>query len=310
VEHHEGVAGDYDGSRSDATGTGLMEEFKMQRVGLIGLGNMGRFYLQRLKGAGYRVTVLDVDRHKMAWAREQGADDADSPKELAERSDIVLLAVPGSKEVAAVMEGEEGILNGLRAGHLVINTSTTHPDTDAHYAYECAKRKAGYVDAPVTWRPQGLIIMVGGEPEHFAQARPILETIGYKVVHVGSVGNGQRLKAVNQLIGACQLAVWCEAAEFAKGLGLDPNLIRTVLELPMPDNVLKDDFSGGGQLALHYKDLGYILSLAHEHAIAIPLTNLVHEIFKATKNYGHPDWTQAGIVTFWRRLNARQESDG
>jgi 3-hydroxyisobutyrate dehydrogenase-like beta-hydroxyacid dehydrogenase len=117
------------------------------------------------------------------------------------------------------------------------------------------------------------------------------------------------LKAVNQLIGACQRAVWCEAVEFAKGLGLDPNLIWTVLELSMPNDVLRDDFSGGGQLALHYKDLGYILSLAHEHAIAIPLTSQVHEIFKATKRYGRPDWTQAGIITFWRRLNAGQEGD-
>ncbi|MGQ9728002.1 MAG: NAD-binding protein [Candidatus Fervidibacter sp.] len=123
--------------------------------------------------------------------------------------------------------------------------------------------------------------------------------MGYKVVHVGPVGDGQKLKAVNQLI---------EASEFAKGLGLDPKLIRDVLELPVPEDVLGEDFSGEGQLALHYKDLGYIAELAHERELAIPLTLLVHEIFKATKRYGSPDWTQAGIVTFWRRLNSGCQS--
>jgi 2-hydroxy-3-oxopropionate reductase len=278
----------------------------MEQVGLVGLGNMGRFYAQRLLEAGFSLVVFDIDSQKVEWAISLGASAASSPRELARRAEVILLAVPGSKEVEAVMEGDSGILSGLSLGQLIINTSTTHPSTDIRYERECSLRGSGYVDAPVTWRQQGLIIMVGGTPENFARAKPILDIIGYKVVHVGPVGYGQRLKAVNQLIGACQLAVWSEAAEFAKGLGLDPKLIRNALELPMPESILGENFSGGGQLALHYKDLGYIVDLAHEHEIAVPLTMLVHEIFKVTKQYGYPDWTQAGIITFWRRLNSKR----
>lgn len=281
----------------------------MNCVGLIGLGNMGRFYAQRLSQAGFRLFAFDIDESKVEWTISLGASPASSPKELAQSVDCIVLAVPGSREVESVMEGESGILKGLRDGHLVINTSTTHPSTDIRYERECADRGAGYVDAPVTWRKQGLIIMVGGTPKNFALAKPVLEIIGYKVLHVGPIGSGQLLKAVNQLIGACQRAVWCEAAEFAKGLGLDPALIRDALELPIPEDVLGEDFSGGGQLALHYKDLGYIVDLAHEREIAIPLTMLVHEIFKATKRYGSKDWTQGGIVTFWRRLNFGRQND-
>jgi len=278
-------------------------------IGLVGLGNMGQFYAQRFLQAGFRLCVFDIDERKVEWANSIGATSVPSPKDLAQSSDCVVIAVPGSREVEVVMEGENGILSGLRSGHLVINTSTTHPNTDIHYERECANKGAGYVDAPVTWRKQGLIIMVGGTPENFDRAKPVLDVIGYKVVHVGPVGYGQLLKAVNQLIGACQRAVWCEAAEFARGLGLDPSLIRDALELPMPEDVLSEDFSGGGQLALHYKDLGYIVDLAHEHEIAIPLTMLVHEIFKATKRYGLRNWTQVGIVTFWRRLNFGRQND-
>lgn len=281
----------------------------MDRIGLIGLGNMGQFYAQRLLQAGLGLFAFDIDEKKIEWAVSIGATPVSSPKEIAQNSDCIFIAVPGSREVEMVMEGESGVLNGLRSGHLVINTSTTHPSTDIRYERECADRGAGYVDAPVTWRKQGLIIMVGGTPENFDRAKPVLDVVGYKVVHVGPIGYGQLLKAVNQLIGACQRAVWCEAVEFARGLGLDPNLIRDALELPMPEDVLGEDFSGGGQLALHYKDLGYILELAHEREIAIPLTMLVHEIFKATKRYGSQNWTQAGIVTFWRRLNLGRQND-
>ena len=281
-----------------------------EHVGVIGLGMMGRHYLQRLQQAGYGVYALDVNTERLQWAQEQGATIAVSPKHLAETCEVILLAVPSNREVRAVMEADNGVFAALRPGRLLVNTSTTHPRLDEEMAERCAERNAAWIDAPVTWRAQGLIVMVGGEQEHVARAMPILEAIAYKVAHVGEVGAGQRLKAVNQLIGACQLAVWCEAAEFARSVGLPPELIREVLEMPIPDSVLGEDFTGSGQLALHYKDLGYILELAHEYEAAVPLTGVVQEVFKAVKHLGEPDWTQPGIVTYWRRMNRRQDERG
>ncbi len=282
----------------------------VQNIGVIGLGMMGRHYLQRLQQAGYGVHAQDVNAERLQWAQQQGATIAVSPKHVAEACDVILLAVPGNREVREVMEAENGVLAALYPGHLLVNTSTTHPRLDEEMAQRCAERGAAWIDAPVTWRAQGLIVMVGGEQEHVARAMPILEAIAYKVAHIGEVGTGQRLKAVNQLIGACQLAVWCEAAEFARSIGLSPELIRDVLELPIPDSVLGEDFTGSGQLALHYKDLGYILELAHEYEAVVPLTGVVHEVFKAVKHLGEPDWTQPGIVTYWRKMNRRQGKRG
>jgi 2-hydroxy-3-oxopropionate reductase len=279
-----------------------------QNIGVIGLGMMGRYYLQRLQQTGYAVCALDVNAERLRWAQEQGATIAVSPRHMAEACDVILLAVPGNREVQEVMEAENGVFAALRPGHLLVNTSTTHPRLDEEMAQRCAERDAAWIDAPVTWRAQGLIVMAGGEQEHVARAMPILEAIAYKVAHVGEVGAGQRLKAVNQLIGACQLAVWCEAAEFARSIGLSPEIIRDVLDLPIPDNVLGEDFAGSGQLALHYKDLGYILELAHEYEAAVPLTSIVHEVFKAVRHLGEPNWTQPGIVTYWRRMNRRQDA--
>jgi 3-hydroxyisobutyrate dehydrogenase-like beta-hydroxyacid dehydrogenase len=281
-----------------------------EHVGVIGLGMMGRHYLQRLQQAGYAVYALDVNRERLQWAQEQGVTVAVSPKHLAQACEVILLAVTGNREVRAVTEADSGVFAALRPGHLLVNTSTTHPRLDEEMAKRCAERDAAWIDAPVTWRAQGLIVMVGGEQKHVARAMPMLEAIAYKVAHVGEVGAGQRLKAVNQLIGVCQLAVWCEAAEFARSIGLSPEVIRDVLELPIPDSVLGEDFTGSGQLVLHYKDLGYILELAHEHEAAVPLTGIVHEVFKAVKHLGEPDWAQPGIVTYWRRMNRRQDERG
>lgn len=272
-------------------------------VGVIGIGNMGKYYVQRLLDAGYTVFTYDIVPDNQRWASQAGAQVKESPYDITQHCTIILLALPSHEEIAKVVAHDGRLLEGLTTQHIVVNTSTTHPEQDASMAELCQAEQRAWLDAPVTWREKGLIIMVGGKTEHFERALPILQTLAYKVVYIGESGMGQRMKAVNQLILANQLAVWSEAAEFARAIGIDPVLIRDVLELPIPDAVLGEEFSGGGQLALHFKDLGYIMDIAHKHGAAIPLTSFVHEVFKATKHYGNADWTQPGIVTFWRRLN-------
>ncbi len=281
-----------------------------ERVGIIGIGNMGRFYLQKMVQAGYSVAAFDTNSSLTAWAQEHGAETASSPAEVAQKSGVLVLAVPGNREVEQVMDGREGVLAHLASGQVVVNTSTTHPDLDRRYALLCDQRGAGWLDAPVTWRAQGLIVMVGGDERFYQRVLPVLQSFAYRVVHVGETGAGQRLKAVNQMILANQLAVWCEAAEFARSIGLSPEAIRDVLEMDIPQAVLGNEFAGGGQLSLHYKDLGYILELAHTHMASVPLTSFVHEVFKATAQFGGTDWIQPGIVTFWRRLNRPEAADG
>ena len=277
----------------------------MQRIGLIGIGNIGTVFSKKLIEAGYPLTVLDCDRAKMQHAVDLGAQPADASGDVADASDIILLALPGSGPVEDVMEGKSGILARLRAAHLVIDTGTTRPATDIRYAALCAERDAGLVDAPITWRSEGLIIMVGGRAEHFAQGCEVLDVLSYKLKHIGPIGQGQLLKFVNQMILAGQLAVWCESVEYAKTCGLDPALIKEYLEFPVPDALYGDDFSGGGHLALHYKDLGYILETAHETDAHVPMTNAAHEAFKFAHLTGDPMWAQVGIAAYWREMNRR-----
>ncbi|MDH4179248.1 MAG: NAD(P)-dependent oxidoreductase [Armatimonadota bacterium] len=275
----------------------------MQHIGLIGLGNVGAGFARMLREAQHPLTVLDKDRKKMEPAVALGAQAAATPGEIADKSDIIILSLPGSPPVEAVMEGENGILSHLREGQLIIDTGTTRPDTDIHYEKLCSDKAAGFVDAPITGRSKGWIMMVGGTEENFEKARAVLTCLSYKLKHVGPIGRGQALKLMNQLVQAGQWAVWSEAIEFGCRAGLDPRLLSEYLEFAVPEILYGDDFSGGGTLGLHYKDLGYILELAHETGANIPLTGLVHEIFKASKVGGDSDWSQPGIITYWRRLN-------
>jgi 3-hydroxyisobutyrate dehydrogenase-like beta-hydroxyacid dehydrogenase len=275
----------------------------MERVGLIGLGNVGSGFARTLVDAGYPLTVLDKNRERTEAAVGLGADPAATPGEVADRADIILLSLPGSPPVEAVMEGADGILGHLRAGQLVVDTGTTRPATDIHYEGLCAEKGAGFIDAPITGRSAGWIMMVGGSAESFEKAQAVLTRLSYKLKHIGPVGYGQALKLVNQLVLAGQLAVWSEAIEFGRQADLDPRLLSDHLEFPVPEVLYGDDFAAGGHLALHYKDLGYILELAHDTEASVPITSLVHEIFKAVRVSGDPSWAQAGIITYWRALN-------
>jgi 2-hydroxy-3-oxopropionate reductase len=275
----------------------------VHRIGLIGIGNIGSHFAKVLREAGYPLTVLDLDRAKLEQAVTLGAQAAAHPAEVADQSDIILLCLPGSHAVDDVMTGVNDILGHLRPGQLVVDTGTSRPETAVRYDRLCAEKSAGFIDAPITWRSQGLIIMVGGSADNFERGREVLERLSYKLKHVGPIGHGQMLKLANQLVLAGQLAVWAEAVAFTQQCGLDGQLLRGYLEFPIPEALYGDDFAGGGQLALHFKDLGYILEVAHDNGANIPVTGIVHEAFKHAHVAGDPNWTQPGIVTYWRRLN-------
>ncbi|MGC9359884.1 MAG: NAD(P)-dependent oxidoreductase [Anaerolineae bacterium] len=275
------------------------------QVGLVGVGSIGSHYTTKLLEAGFPLTVYDIDAQKIERAMAQGARAGASPADVAAHADLILLSLPGSPQVEAVMSGEDGILSVLQPGQLVVDTGTTRVSTEVTYHKLCAERGAGYIDSPITWRQHGLLLMVGGPEELYRQALPVLECVSYKVRHVGEIGQGQALKYVNQLVQAGQLAVFCEAIEFARAAGLDPQLPKEYLGFPIPDVIYGDTFEGTGQLALHYKDLGYVLEHAHELYAATPVTSLVHEIFKTVAAEGDPSWFQPAIVTYWRRLNNR-----
>ena len=277
----------------------------MQSIGLIGAGNVGGGFARKLREAGYPLTVYDRDQTKVAAVVALGAAAADWPGQVTDRSEVVLLSLPGSHVVEAVMEGPEGVLAHLGQGQVVVDTGTSRPQTAVRYERLCAERGAGFIDAPITGRSKGWIMMVGGAPEHFEKAREVLECLSYKLKHVGSIGQGQVLKLMNQLVLAGQQSTYAETIAFMEKAGMDPRLLGEYLEFPVPEAMYGHDFGTSGTLALHYKDLGYILELAHDLDASAPLASMIHEFFKGAKVAGEPGWWQAGVVEYWRKLNAK-----
>ena len=275
----------------------------MRKIGLIGLGNIGGFYVGKLLEAGYPLTVLDIDKDKLKAAVDAGAAGAATPAELTRASDVIILSLPNSEIVEDVMEGSDGVLSALRDGQLVIDTSTCRPATAVKCHKLCAEKKAGFIDAPLTRRSAGQILMVGGEEKDFADAEEILACVSYKYKFVGPIGRGQYLKMINQAMLATLLASKAEVVELTKKCGMDPRLLD-FLEFDIPEYLYTEDYRGGGNLLIHYKDLGYLNEIAHDAGASIPISALAHELFKATALYGEPNWHQGGIQTYYKRLNS------
>jgi len=271
------------------------------RVGIIGVGMVGTRFSQKLLDAGRPPTVFDIDPGKLKAVAELGARPAGSARDVTERSDVVLLCLPGSPPVEEAMNGPDGILGAVTGRHMIIDTGTTRPATDIEYAARVRERGGRMVDAPITGRGPGYIIMVGGSEEEYREAEPVLQVVGYKVCHVGPLGHGQRLKLVNQIIQAGRLSVFCEAVSLAGDLGLDPEQIVSVLEFDEAKRPLSRRFSvpGGQLLALHTKDLEYLSELVEEDGIYAPLTKVVTEVFQETRTRSERDWAQASVMTHW-----------
>lgn len=280
-----------------------------ETVGLIGVGTMGSYYAGRLLTAGRGLVVLDRDRGRLAPFGERGAREAANPFNLTSAVDAVLLAVPDHRAVESVMEGAEGVLSALAPGQLVLDMSTSLPASERRLARLCAERGASYLDAPVTWRPAGLTIMVGGDRAEFERALPLLELLGRRVGYVGPSGSGQLLKLVNQLIQAVQMAGLAEGLAFAEGVGLDPRTAADLLDLRGARAMVEREFGARGQLRLHTKDLGYVLEVAQEAGLPASLTAATNELFKAVAASGDPTWRQDAVLTYWDQRRGTGRDD-
>jgi 3-hydroxyisobutyrate dehydrogenase-like beta-hydroxyacid dehydrogenase len=277
----------------------------MKSVGLIGLGNVGSYYVKRLLEGDYSPIVFDIDPQKLEVAVKQGATPANTAAMVTQNSDFIVLSLPNSEAVESVMEGDNGILSVLKEGQVVIDTSTSRPKTSIRLEKLCEEKGANFIDAPLTWKGPGHThyLMVGGKEAGFKKAEEILRCLSYKYQLFGPVGTGLIVKLINQAVIANQKAVHAEAVELAKKYGLDPKLLKEFLEFDIDERLLAEDYHGGGELALMYKDLGYLLEIAHDSCANVPISSLVHEIFKSSKVYGKPNWEQIAVRTYYQRLN-------
>ncbi|HEY7937841.1 MAG TPA: NAD(P)-dependent oxidoreductase [Candidatus Limnocylindrales bacterium] len=287
----------------------------MERIGFLGLGTMGAAMAGHLVRSGRTVTVWNRTPGRAADLVEAGAAEADTPAAVTRASDVVLLCVSDTPDVEAVLFGPRGVAEAARQGLLVIDCSTIAPGATRAMAGRLAEAGVDLADAPVSGGSEGaqkatLTIFVGAEPTVFERARPILEVIGRTITHVGPVGSGQAVKAVNQVILAGTYLGVAEGIVLAIKAGLDVDQVVGALGggaaqswvlANRSGRMLANDYPLGFKVALHLKDLGIALGLAAESGVELPVTELCAEIERGLVDAGHADDDISAVA---RRIRA------
>jgi 2-hydroxy-3-oxopropionate reductase len=278
-------------------------------VGFIGLGIMGKPMAENLIEAGYDLVAYNRTREK---AEELGgATVAETPKEVAEQSDIIITMLPDSPQVEEALDGEDGVLEGVKEGALVVDMSTISPVVTEELADRAQERGASMLDAPVSGGDVGAIdgtlsIMVGGSEEDFERVLPLFEVMGKTVTHVGPVGRGQVVKAANQIVVALTIEAVSEALVLGSKAGVSPEKILDVLGGGLAGNkvmevkrekMLDHSFDPGFRVELHHKDLGIALAAGREYGVTLPVTAVVDQMLETLKMLGRGDQDHSALLT-------------
>jgi len=280
-------------------------------VGFIGLGIMGQPMARNLLRAGYRVVVRDIVATAVEALVAEGAERGGSPRDVAERTDILITMLPDSPEVEAVYGGVDGALEAARPGWLAIDMSSISPRVAREMAERAAAAGAAMLDAPVSGGDKGAIagtlsIMVGGTAADFERALPVLQALGKTIVHVGPSGAGQVAKVCNQVVVAVVIEAVSEALVLGAKAGVDPARIADVLQgglaatkvLEMRrDNILGGRFDPGFRIRLHLKDLKNALDLAREAGVVLPAAAGVEQLMQRARIAGRGELDHSGLVT-------------
>jgi len=282
----------------------------VEKVGFVGLGIMGAAMAGILLEAEHELVVHNRTRTKAEQLISYGARVADSPSELAEVSDIIITMLPGPPEVEEVVAGEGGLLEGAAEGSLIVDMSTSSPLLARQLAHTARERGVRMLDGPVSGGDVGakdgtLSIMVGGEDEDFERARPLFEVMGETVVHVGGVGAGQVVKACNQIVVALVIEAVAEALVLGSKAGVAPDRVVEVLSGGLAANKVLDvkgekflsrDYTPGGKVEYHRKDLGIALAAGSEYGVTLPVTALVDQMFGVLEAKGRGGWDHSALL--------------
>jgi 2-hydroxy-3-oxopropionate reductase len=270
------------------------------RLGLIGLGAMGRPMGLRLLGAGHHLSVFARQPSAAQPLLEAGAAVCDSPAEVARASEIVVTVVTADADVREIALGQRGIIAGAAPGTVLVDMSTVAPGTARSIAARLAEQGIEMLDAPVSGGAPGardgtLAIMVGGEAAALARVQPVLQVLGSRIVHVGPHGAGQVAKACNQMIMVAAIEACAEALALAAASGVDPARVRTalqggaagsrVLEV-MGKRMVEGDYSDGVEARLHHKDFGILMAEAARLGVSLPLAAQVGQRLNAIVGRG------------------------
>ena len=282
----------------------------MERVAFLGLGTMGAAMAANLARSGYPLTVWNRTPGRGSGLVALGATEAPTPARAAAAADIVLVCVSDSPDVEAVIIGPGGAVEGLRPGSLVIDCSTISPSVSRSIAERLTTAGVGFVDAPVSGGSEGaqkgtLSIFCGGSAADVERARPVLGAMGRTITHVGPVGSGQAVKAVNQVILAGTYLGVAEGLVLAMKAGLDvPQVVDALgggaaqswVLANRSSRMIENDYPLGFKVALHLKDLGIALGLAAELGASLPVGQLCESIERDLVAAGYADDDMSAVA--------------
>ena len=294
------------------------------KVGVIGLGAMGRGMAASLRRAGYQVHVFDVRREAMeAFAAEGGVACA-SPDELAQKCEVIVSVVVNAKQTDEVLFGDKGAAHSMRPGNLFIMCSTADPNWSIDLEAHLGKRGVLYLDAPISGGAAKaaagqMTMMTAGRPEAYAKAGGILDAMAAKVYKLGDrAGNGSKVKIINQLLAGVHIAAAAEAMALGIREGVNPEDIYEVITHSAGNSwmfenrmahVLAVDYAPLSAVDIFVKDLGLVLDTARATKFPLPLAATAHQMFMQASSSGHGREDDAAVIKIFPGIELPQKDD-
>lgn len=296
----------------------------MRKVGFIGLGIMGRPMALNLLKAGIDTTVYDINSKAVEVLVNAGAKAATSPKELAADKDVVITIVPNAAVVESLLEGENGILAGVKPGTVIVDMSSVSPVASRKFAEAAQKYGCPFLDSPVSGGEPGAInatlaFMIGGDEAVVEKIKDVFLAMGTSITVVGPNGSGSIAKLSNQIIVNLNIAAVSEALVLAQKAGADPEKVYNAIRGGLAGSAVLDakapmmfnrNFKPGGTLAINLKDITNVMDTAQSLNVPLLLTSQLKQIMHSLEADGHIMDDHSGIVQFYEKISGVQVKKG
>lgn len=295
------------------------------KIGFIGLGVMGKSMALNILKAGYELTVFDVVKENVEELVSKGAKSGVTPADVATQSDVIMTSLPNASIVEQVFLGENGILEGAKEGTVYVDLSSITPKSIRHINEIAAKKSVFVVDAPVSGGAEGaekgtLTIMAGGEKTILDKVLPVLNCIGKEITHVGNVGAGDTVKAVNNLLLGANMVAVAEALVLGKKAGLDPDIMFDIISKSSGSSyaltakykkyIAKGNFNPGFMVNLMHKDLQLAIDTAKDLNYPLLCGNISQQMFEIAKAEGMGSEDISSVIKIfekWADVEVRDE---
>ena len=285
-------------------------------VGIIGVGTMGSKMAGGLINVGYTVFARDIDEVAEERARKLGAKVVNSPKEVAEYAEVILLSLPMPSDVKEVVLGEDGILKNLKGNHIIVDLSTVDPFSTQHNVEEAKKVDVGYIDAPVLGRPQkcgNWTLPVGGDKKDLEKSRKVLEVLAAKIIYIGPSGYGNIVKLLNNMMLGAINSITAEILAICTKLGMSSKVLYDAIAdsgaasvsglfKELGPKILDRDFEPLFAIDLLHKDMGLGIQMAKQIGVPLFVSEANQRLNEIAKLMGFGKEDTASVIKVYEKL--------